>query len=93
MTDGSPRCGYAWQMQQPSEEPNALASLESAYAAGDFAKLRRLAARISSEPGVSADTLERARAWRARVSVDRSAWALLAFAGLLFCAIVIRYVL
>jgi hypothetical protein len=78
---------------QSSEEQTALTELESAYAAGNFAELRRHARRVMAQPGAPADALEQARVWSARVGVERSAVVLLGFAALLFCAIVVHYVL
>jgi hypothetical protein len=59
--------------------------LQTAYARGDFARIRKLAA----DPSAS----ERARAWSQRVSVDVVVYVMLAFAFTLFCAIVARYAL
>jgi hypothetical protein len=78
---------------QPSAEQTAPSEFDSAYAAGDFAELRRRSRRVMAQPGASADALEQARVWRARVGVERSAVVLLSFAALLFCAIVVHYVL
>jgi hypothetical protein len=75
------------------QQPEPLTRLEAAYAAGDFAELRRLARRLTTEAGTPADSVAAARAWSVRVGVDRSAVALLGFALLLFCVIVVRYVL
>jgi hypothetical protein len=78
---------------QSSAEQTAPSEFESAYAAGNFAELRRRSRRVLAQAGAPADALEQARVWSARVGVDRSAVALLGFAVLLFCAIVVHYVL
>ena len=64
---------------KPQEPDDALAQ---AYARGDFARVRELAAGGGDE---------RARDYRERMRVDPWVYAGLGFALALFCAIVLRY--
>jgi hypothetical protein len=76
-------------MSNPNE---ALASqLDDAYEAGDFARLRKRAAEVLKDAAAAPADKQLARSWLARVAIDRSAWIVLGFALLLFCAIVARY--
>jgi hypothetical protein len=76
-----------------SPAPNALSELDAAYAAGNFAQLRRIARHICAQPDADAQRVAQARAMADRVAVDPGALGMLAFSALLFCVIVLRYVL
>jgi len=65
--------------------------LDDLYARGDFAAVRRTAATILGDPAADADTRARAQRYLARISVDMYVLAMLGFALLLFCAIVLRH--
>lgn len=67
--------------------------LAEAYAQGDFARLR-IRARVLRDDADQPETLRKgAGEWLERVSVDVVTYVLLAFALVLFCAIVVRYAL
>ncbi len=71
-----------------------LQAAERAYAAGDFAAVRVLTAKLlaaSASEAAPAGDVERARALRARVAVDPVALGVLAFAFGLLCVIVYAY--
>jgi hypothetical protein len=72
--------------------PATREQLEAAYDSGDFAKLRREARRVLAHKEVDAPTREVARALLARTAIDRWTLAVLGFAALSFCVIVLRYV-
>ena len=68
-----------------AQEPDD--ALAQAYARGDFARVRELAAEELAAAGGS----ERARDYRERMRVDPWVYAGLGFALALFCAIVLRH--
>jgi hypothetical protein len=68
-------------------------ALELAYAQGDFAQLRARARELADDASAPDAVREHARAWSERVSVDVVVYGMLAFALVLFCAIVLRYAL
>jgi hypothetical protein len=74
-------------------EAEPVRELASAYAKGDFARLRKRARELGADSSVAESTRKRAHEWAQRVSVDVVVYALLAFAFTLFCAIVLRYAL
>jgi hypothetical protein len=77
----------------PAVHDDPAHELETAYAQGDFARLRTRA-RVLRDDKSQPETLRtRASQWLERMSVDVVTYALLAFALLLFCAIVWRYAL
>jgi hypothetical protein len=79
---------------EPSEpEPGADDELARAYAQGDFAFLRKRARELAADPSASESLRNSSREWAARVSVDVAVYGMLAFAFVLFCAIVVRYAL
>ncbi|HEX4355697.1 MAG TPA: hypothetical protein VHZ95_22375 [Polyangiales bacterium] len=75
------------------DEHDLTSDLESAYRRGDFARVRAEAARALAEPTIDAASREDVRRQLERTRIDRGSWIALAFAALLFCAIVLRYVL
>ena len=80
-------------LAQQAAQNAAAQQLDAAYAQGDFARLRTRA-RALRDDASQPDTLrERAGEWLERVSVDVVTYFLLAFALVLFCAIVLRYAL
>lgn len=75
---------------EPKPEPPDDA-LAQAYARGDFARVRELAAEQLAAAGGDDAQRERARDFRERMRVDPWVYAGLGFALALFCAIVLRY--
>jgi hypothetical protein len=65
--------------------------LQALYERGDFAALRRTAQAVLQDPAASPEARSLAGRYLARISVDVYVYATLAFALLLFCAIVLRY--
>jgi len=74
-------------------EDDRARELEAAYARGDFARLRKRARELAADASAPEALRESAREWKARVSVDVAVYAMLAFAFVFFCAIVMRYAL
>lgn len=77
----------ALDQKLPSQE------LAEAYAQGDFARLRTRARALRDDAEQPEVQRQGAGEWLARVSVDVVTYVLLAFALVLFCAIVVRYAL
>jgi hypothetical protein len=77
----------------PASNNSAVEELEAAYRTGNFAALHRVAKRVLHDPQATPEALDTARRLDARIGVDVGALLALGFALLLFCAIVLRYVL
>ena len=69
------------------------AALDAAYTSGNFSELRRLAQRALAQTDPDLELTQAARSYQKRIEVDPIALWMLAFSALLFCAIVLRYVL
>lgn len=65
--------------------------LSAAFVRGDFARVRARVGELLSDPSTSAQAREGAQRFYARVSADVVVYVVLAFALLVFCAIVLRY--
>jgi hypothetical protein len=65
--------------------------LQSEYARGDFAALRRTATAILADPAADPEARAAASRQLSRIAVDVWVLATLGFALLLFCAIVLRH--
>jgi hypothetical protein len=78
----------------PTEDETAspadpLTRAQAAYAAGNFAELRREVATARNAP--DAEVARRARELESRVAIDPWCWGVLAAALALFCGIVVAY--
>lgn len=65
--------------------------LAASFARGDFARVRSRVREIDQDPRASPQQRARAHELLKRVSADVVVYAMLAFALLVFCAIVLRY--
>jgi hypothetical protein len=77
----------------PDDPNSTIEELEAAYRTGNFSALHRTAARVLTDPQASPEALATARRLDASIGVDVGTLLVLGFALLLFCAIVVRYVL